>query len=79
MPGLLKRERSLILPMALASMVLFALGAWAAYGYVVPLVVHVLDQFMTPSMKARDPRRRRCSASSTTSRWRAGWCASSRS
>ena len=51
-PGLLKRERSLILPMALASMVLFALGAWAAYGYVVPLVVHVLSGFLTPNMKA---------------------------
>jgi sec-independent protein translocase protein TatC len=51
-PGLLKRERSLILPMSMLSMVLFALGVWAAYGYVVPLVVHVLDQFMTPSMRA---------------------------
>ena len=51
-PGLLKREKSLILPMSMMSMVLFALGVWAAYGYVVPLVVHVLDQFMTPSMRA---------------------------
>ena len=51
-PGLLKRERSLILPMALASMVLFSLGAWAAYGYVVPLVIHVLSGFLTPNMKA---------------------------
>ena len=51
-PGLLKRERSLILPMAMASVVLFAIGVWAAYGYVVPLVVEVLGQFATPSMKA---------------------------
>jgi len=51
-PGLLKRERGLILPMALLSMVLFALGVWAAYGYVVPLVIQVLGQFATPSMKA---------------------------
>ena len=51
-PGLLRRERSLILPMALGSMAMFALGAWAAYGYVVPLVVRVLSGFMTPSMKA---------------------------
>ena len=51
-PGLMKRERSMILPMVLASMGLFALGAWAAYGYVVPLVVKVLSGFMTPSMKA---------------------------
>ena len=51
-PGLMRRERSLILPMALASMALFALGAWASYGYVVPLVVRVLTGFLTPSMKA---------------------------
>jgi len=51
-PGLLKRERSLILPMALGSMVLFAVGAWAAYGYVVPMVIQVLSGFLTPSMKA---------------------------
>jgi sec-independent protein translocase protein TatC len=51
-PGLLKRERSMILPMALASMALFTLGAWAAYGYVVPLVVRVLSGFLTPNMKA---------------------------
>ena len=51
-PGLMRRERSMILPMALGSMVMFALGAWAAYGYVVPLVIRVLSGFMTPSMKA---------------------------
>lgn len=51
-PGLLKRERSMILPMALGSMALFAIGLWAAYGYVVPLVVQVLGHFETPSMKA---------------------------
>lgn len=52
-PGLLKRERSLILPMAMGSMLMFALGAWAAYGYVVPLVIEVLTGFMTPSMTAQ--------------------------
>lgn len=51
-PGLLRRERSLVLPMALGSMVLFAIGAWAAYGYVVPMVIQVLSGFLTPSMKA---------------------------
>jgi sec-independent protein translocase protein TatC len=51
-PGLLKRERSMILPMAMGSMIMFALGAWAAYGYVVPLVIQVLASFMTPGMKA---------------------------
>ena len=51
-PGLLKRERSAVMPMVFGSMAMFALGAWAAYGYVVPLVVHVLSGFMTPAMKA---------------------------
>lgn len=51
-PGLFKRERSMILPMALGSMLLFAVGIGAAYVYVVPLVVQVLGQFETPSMKA---------------------------
>lgn len=50
-PGLMRRERSMVLPMAMASMVMFALGAWAAYGYVVPLVIRVLSGFTTPSMK----------------------------
>jgi sec-independent protein translocase protein TatC len=52
-PGLLRRERSLILPMAMLSMGLFALGMWAAYAYVVPLVIRVLTGFMTPSMVAQ--------------------------
>ena len=52
-PGLLKKERSLVLPMALLSMFMFALGIWAAFAYVVPLVVHVLEGFMTPSMVAQ--------------------------
>jgi sec-independent protein translocase protein TatC len=52
-PGLLRRERSMILPMALGSMALFSLGVWAAFAYVVPLVLHVLSGFMTPSMVAQ--------------------------
>lgn len=52
-PGLLKRERSMILPMALGSMLLFAIGLGAAYGYVVPLIVDVLSQFQTPSMQSQ--------------------------
>jgi sec-independent protein translocase protein TatC len=51
-PGLFKRERTWVLPMAMASLLLFALGAWAAYGYVVPMVVQVLSGFMTPNMTA---------------------------
>jgi sec-independent protein translocase protein TatC len=33
-------------------MVLFAVGIYAAYGYVVPLIVDVLSRFQTPSMQA---------------------------
>lgn len=51
-PGLMKKERRWVMPMAMMSFVLFALGAWAAYGYVVPLVIGVLQGFMTPSMSA---------------------------
>ena len=51
-PGLLKRERTWVWPMVLASMVLFALGAAAAYLYVTPMVIQVLGHFMTPSMRA---------------------------
>jgi len=50
-PGLFRRERSMILPMALGSMAMFAAGVWAAYGYVVPMVIRVLDQFIVPGMK----------------------------
>ena len=49
-PGLLKKERTWIPWLAIGSMVLFGLGAWAAYGYVVPLVVHVLEQFLVPGV-----------------------------
>jgi sec-independent protein translocase protein TatC len=51
-PGLMRRERSLVLPMALGSMLMFTAGVYAAYAYVTPLVVEVLSQFVTPSMKA---------------------------
>ena len=51
-PGLLKQERSWVLPTAMGSMLLFVAGVAAAYFYVVPLVVEVLSGFMTASMKA---------------------------
>jgi sec-independent protein translocase protein TatC len=51
-PGLMKRERSMILPMAMASMVLFLLGAAGAYFYLVPLVIKMLMRFVTPSIHA---------------------------
>lgn len=50
LPGLLKQERRWVVPLSLASCVLFATGAWAAYSYVVPLVIDVLQQFLTPGM-----------------------------
>ena len=51
-PGLLKKERTWVPWLAIGSMVLFAAGAWAAYGYVVPLVVHVLEQFNVPNVSS---------------------------
>lgn len=49
-PGLLKKERSLVLPMSMASMFLFSIGVAVSYLYVVPMIVHVLEAFKTPSM-----------------------------
>jgi sec-independent protein translocase protein TatC len=49
-PGLLKQERKWVVPLAAFSCVLFALGAGSAYLYVVPLVIRVLQQFLTPGM-----------------------------
>jgi len=49
-PGLLKQERTWVPWLAIGSMVLFGLGAWAAYGYVVPLVVHILENFLVPGL-----------------------------
>ena len=52
-PGLFKRERRLILPMAVLSMVLFVAGVACSYLYVTPLVIRVLGGFLTPSMQAQ--------------------------
>jgi sec-independent protein translocase protein TatC len=52
-PGLFKRERDMVLPMVAASMGLFALGVWSAWGYVIPLVLRVLMSFSTPSMQVQ--------------------------
>ena len=49
-PGLMKRERRWVMPLSLMSFVLFMLGAWAAYAYVVPLVINVLKRFLTAGM-----------------------------
>jgi sec-independent protein translocase protein TatC len=45
-PGLLHKEKKWVPWLVLGSMALFALGAGAAYFYVVPLIVHVLEQFL---------------------------------
>lgn len=50
-PGLLKRERRWVLPLVSGSVLLFGLGVWAAYDYVIPLVVDVLAHFATSSME----------------------------
>ena len=49
-PGLLKRERGWVPWLAGGSYVLFVAGAGAAYGYVVPLVIRVLENFLTAGM-----------------------------
>lgn len=49
-PGLLRKERNWVLPLVLGSAVLFVAGASAAYFYVVPLVISVLEGFVVPGM-----------------------------
>ena len=49
-PGLLQKERKWVPWLAIGSMVLFTAGAAAAYFYVVPLVVRVLEQFLVPGL-----------------------------
>lgn len=50
-PGLFRRERRLVLPVALLSMLLFLCGALGSYFYVTPLVTRVMAQFMTEGME----------------------------
>jgi len=49
-PGLLRRERHLVPVLVLCSFTLFGVGAAAAYGYLIPLVLQVLDRFLLPGM-----------------------------
>lgn len=49
-PGLMRRERSWVLPLVVGSVILFVAGASAAYFYVVPLVIRVLEGFVVPGM-----------------------------
>ncbi len=52
-PGLLRKERKWVPWLALGSMLLFGIGAAAAYLYVVPLVVRVLEQFLVPGLSTQ--------------------------
>lgn len=49
-PGLLRRERRLILPLVLLSLVLFAAGVAVALLLVVPISMQALNAFLTPAM-----------------------------
>lgn len=49
-PGLLRRERHLLLPLVAGSMLLFAAGGALALWLVVPLALDALQGFLTPSM-----------------------------
>jgi sec-independent protein translocase protein TatC len=51
LPGLFRRERRLLLPFVVTSLVLFFAGAAMAVGMVVPIVLQVLNQFTTPGMR----------------------------
>ncbi len=49
-PGLFRRERRMVLPIALLSMALFLTGAAASYFYVTPMVARVMSGFLLPGM-----------------------------
>ena len=49
-PALFRKERRWVMPLVLGSYVLFGLGSAAAYGYVVPLVIRVLERFLVPGL-----------------------------
>ena len=55
-PGLMKRERSMILPMAMGSMVMFVLGAAGAYFYLVPVVVRDCPRYCTKTTASKATR-----------------------
>lgn len=52
-PGLLQKERRWVPWLVIGSMLLFVVGAAAAYFYVVPLIVHVLEQFLVPGVSTQ--------------------------
>jgi sec-independent protein translocase protein TatC len=51
MPGLFRRERRLVFPVAMFSMVLFLCGVVGSYFYVTPLVARVMAGFLLPGME----------------------------
>ncbi len=50
-PGLLKKERRWVVPVALTSLVLFLCGVAIAYFYIVPLVIHIMTGFLVAGME----------------------------
>jgi sec-independent protein translocase protein TatC len=50
-PGLLGKEKSVVAPLVVASLVLFLMGAAFAYFLVIPAMIKVLLAFQTPSMQ----------------------------
>src|SRR5262249_8621660 len=52
-PGLLKRERTLVIPLAALSLGLFLGGVAVAHFYVVPLVIPAMSAFLVPGMTAQ--------------------------
>ena len=52
-PGLLRRERKLLLPLVVGSMALFAAGVALSLWVVTPIAIAALDVFLTPSMTAQ--------------------------
>jgi len=52
-PGLLRKEKSLLLPLVLGSLALFATGVAFAVWLILPIALAALDVFVTPSMTAQ--------------------------
>ena len=52
-PGLFRREKTLILPLVMASLVLFAAGVACSLWLVLPIALAALNVFLTPSMTSQ--------------------------
>ncbi|MBI5837292.1 MAG: twin-arginine translocase subunit TatC [Candidatus Eisenbacteria bacterium] len=51
LPGLMRKERRLVLPILLSSLLLFASGGAFAFFMVIPAIIKVMETFLTPSMQ----------------------------